>query len=146
MFSKFYPLALAAMLGIGAWAAPGSSASAAIVFMPNQLGAVEAAEGDNGLLQQVNHRVNRRWDRALHGDRYRYRRDRHRHYYNGYYYATPWWLFTAPLVIGGTYATRRNWGDRHIQWCLDRYRSYNPRYNTWVSRSGEVRQCYSPYY
>jgi hypothetical protein len=28
---------------------------------------------------------------------------------------------------------------------LDRYRSYNPRTNTWVSYSGNVNQCNSPY-
>jgi hypothetical protein len=32
-----------------------------------------------------------------------------------------------------------------VAWCLNRYRSYNPRTNTWVSYSGRVRQCHSPY-
>ena len=40
----------------------------------------------------------------------------------------------------------RGYGSRHVQWCLDRYRSYNPRSNTWVfSDSGRVNQCISPY-
>jgi hypothetical protein len=37
------------------------------------------------------------------------------------------------------------WNDSHIQWCLNRYRSYNPRNNTWVSYSGEVHECISPF-
>jgi BA14K-like protein len=34
---------------------------------------------------------------------------------------------------------------RHVDWCRDRYRSYNPRTNTWLSYSGQYRQCVSPY-
>ena len=34
---------------------------------------------------------------------------------------------------------------RHILYCLKKYRSYNPHNNTWVSFSGRVKQCYSPY-
>ena len=34
--------------------------------------------------------------------------------------------------------------NEHVEWCLRRYRSYNPRDNTWVSYSGKVRQCISP--
>ena len=152
MFNKLYPLAVAAVLGIGALAIPAGTASAAITYLPNQLSMTES----DGLLQQVDHRRGHRflkrkggvyWDRRRHGERYRYRSHRHRHYYDGYYYSTPWWLFTAPLVIGGTYAAGRHYhgGDRHVQWCYDRYRSYNARTNTWVSYSGEVRQCISPY-
>ena len=36
-------------------------------------------------------------------------------------------------------------GDGYVLWCLDHYRSYNPRTNTWVSYSGEIRECVSPY-
>ena len=37
------------------------------------------------------------------------------------------------------------YGSRHVEWCMDRYRSYNPRNNTWVAYSGRVHQCVSPY-
>jgi hypothetical protein len=37
------------------------------------------------------------------------------------------------------------YGNAHVQWCLDRYRSYNVRRNTWISYSGDVRRCRSPY-
>lgn len=37
------------------------------------------------------------------------------------------------------------YGSAHVQWCLDRYRSYNPSTNLWLSYSGNYRQCISPY-
>jgi len=64
------------------------------------------------------------------------------------------------LIIGGSIAADRDYSDRyyddddyyyadagddHVQWCMDRYRSYNLRTNTWVSYSGRVRQCISPF-
>lgn len=36
-------------------------------------------------------------------------------------------------------------GSRHVRWCKNRYKSYKPRSNTWVSYSGKVRECVSPY-
>ncbi|MGV8937857.1 MAG: BA14K family protein [Allorhizobium sp.] len=34
---------------------------------------------------------------------------------------------------------------RHIEWCLDRYRSYEPRSNTYIDRNGRERSCRSPW-
>ena len=34
---------------------------------------------------------------------------------------------------------------RHIEWCLDRYRSYEPRSNTYIDRNGRERRCRSPW-
>jgi hypothetical protein len=34
----------------------------------------------------------------------------------------------------------------HVEWCLKRYRSYNPRDNSWVSYGGKVRECDSPFW
>ena len=79
---------------------------------------------------------------------------RYRH--GGYYYQNPWWLFPvvgAGIAIGaaGAYASGGGgydgggYGSRHVQWCMDRYQSYNPRTNTWVSYSGRVNSCNSPY-
>jgi BA14K-like protein len=96
-----------------------------------------------------------RWDRRYHGDRCRTRYGNCRYYRDGYYYRTPWW--TLPAIIGGAaigaainddydepaYVGRR--GSRHVAWCSDRYRSYNIRTNTWISNSGDVRECNSPY-
>lgn len=36
-------------------------------------------------------------------------------------------------------------GDDHAEWCLSRYRSYNPDDNTFRAFSGEIRSCVSPY-
>ncbi|MCX8998254.1 BA14K family protein [Rhizobiaceae bacterium BDR2-2] len=33
----------------------------------------------------------------------------------------------------------------HVQWCLNRYRSYNPATNRFLSNSGHYRICVSPY-
>src|SRR5262249_18747699 len=52
-------------------------------------------------------------------------------YYGGY---------DRPYYGGGYYS-----GDAHVQWCLDRYRSYNPRTNTFFVRPGVERVCVSPY-
>lgn len=39
----------------------------------------------------------------------------------------------------------RAW-ERHVDWCLDRYRSYNPRTNQFLSSSGYYKACRSPFY
>lgn len=72
-----------------------------------------------------------------------------RHYYNGYWYNNPWWIGAGIGFGAGAYYYDRapvaGYGKRHVQWCYDRYRSYNARTNTWVAYSGAVRQCISPY-
>ena len=92
----------------------------------------------------------RRFDRKRFGrfdddDGDRFRRFRHRHgrfvhFHDGWWYDTPWW--TVGLAAYPAYA---GYGDAHTQWCLARYRSYNPANNTFVSYSGEIRECVSPY-
>ncbi|SMD18736.1 BA14K family protein [Rhizobium sp. RU36D] len=34
---------------------------------------------------------------------------------------------------------------RHVQWCLQRYRSYNPQTNRYLGNDGYFRECRSPY-
>ena len=36
-------------------------------------------------------------------------------------------------------------GRAHVNWCLNRYRSYNPATNRYLSSSGYYRICVSPY-
>ena len=36
-------------------------------------------------------------------------------------------------------------GSAHLAWCSDRYRSYRPETNSYMSYSGETRECVSPY-
>ncbi|MFN3718298.1 MAG: BA14K family protein [Rhizobium rhizophilum] len=38
----------------------------------------------------------------------------------------------------------RAW-QRHVDWCLNRYRSYNPRTNQFLSSSGYYKVCRSPF-
>jgi hypothetical protein len=107
-----------------------------------------AMKGANVDYGRDNRQMRHTWDRHRDGDRCGKRSRDCRHYHNGYYYATPWW--TLPL-IGGAYALGAQgrhidrYGDAHVEWCLDHYRSYNVRTNTWVAYSGEIRQCRSPY-
>ncbi len=159
MLHKHKLLALGFLIGIGvnaipaAQAFPVSSAAAPIVTDQPDGGLIELAQvGNNGFRDGPRGReLNRRWDRRLHGDRCRYRAGGCRYYRNGYYYRTPWWtlpLVGAGVVIGSTLDDGPYIGPRprrHVAWCLDRYRSYNPRSNTWVSNSGDIRQCNSPY-
>jgi len=35
--------------------------------------------------------------------------------------------------------------SRHVAWCLDRYRSYNPETNRYMQTSGRYHECVSPY-
>jgi BA14K-like protein len=140
-----------AIIGAGAWALSGMPANAiTLAQMPQPVfqGSAVAEQFIEARHRNDHRQMRRSWDRERHGDRCRTRYGNCRHYYRGYYYATPWW--TLPL-IGGAYAlgaqerSYDRYGNDHVEWCLDRYRSYNVRTNTWVSYSGEVRQCRSPY-
>ncbi len=61
----------------------------------------------------------------------------------------------AAGIIGGIISNsarddgpRRHRGGRHnahVDWCLDRYRSYNPRTDTFRTYGGRDRRCRSPY-
>lgn len=39
----------------------------------------------------------------------------------------------------------RGWTEAHIEWCLDRYRSYNPATNTFIGYDGYQHVCRGPY-
>jgi hypothetical protein len=98
----------------------------------------------SSLLVDVNHR---NWEKRRDGNRWNHRSSRYRHYHGGYWYENPWWVL--PMVGAGIALSNRGYygtyGSNHVEWCLNRYRSYNVRTNTWVSYSGRVNQCYSPY-
>lgn len=150
-------IAALAMLGAGVLGMTGISTSASAFTVPAPTSVHTSA--DRSLLVEVasrnDRRVERRADRNRVQRRVYYDRKRHgprctrynnncRYRYNGYYYASPWWLLPtvgATIVLG----SGNRYGSRHVEWCYDHYRSYNARYNTWVSYSGDVRQCVSPY-
>jgi hypothetical protein len=109
--------------------------------------------GDTSLTQQVDHphyhyrrkhrhtdrsrlRHKHRYDRRSHGPRYKRRRPGFRFHFGGYWYNNPWWFYSVP---------RRHYGNRHIEWCLGRYRSYNPRTDMYLGYDGRYHYCRSPY-
>jgi len=49
---------------------------------------------------------------------------------------------TAPLMA----IMPSDFDSAHIEWCMERYRSYNPRDNTFMSYSGVMRECDSPFW
>ncbi|MFN7025071.1 MAG: BA14K family protein [Pseudorhizobium sp.] len=55
----------------------------------------------------------------------------------------------AGAIIGGAIASQpgraQAMPNRHIQWCMDRYRSYRPSDDTYVPRAGVRAYCSSPY-
>jgi hypothetical protein len=146
---------LGAALGFGTMALTGGGASAAAMMPLSPLAANQSNVASDGIIQvaqgdKKDRRMRNDWNRNRDGNRCSRRDDNCRHFRNGYYYETPWW--TLPLIIGGSIAANNydddddgGYGGGHVEWCLDRYRSYNPRNNTWVSYSGQVNQCNSPY-
>jgi hypothetical protein len=96
----------------------------------------------------------RHYDRHRHGSRYSYRRPGYDHYYGGHYYSSPWWIgpsigfgITVPgvaLGLGG-YGDSYGGSSAHVDWCLNRYRTYDPSSDTYIPRVGERAYCISPY-
>lgn len=70
-------------------------------------------------------------------------------YYNGWWY--PAAAFVGGAIVGGavanepTYYAQPSYGNAHVQWCYNRYRSYRSSDNTFQPNSGPRRQCVSPY-
>ena len=85
---------------------------------------------------------NGRW----HGPRYRYRYPGYNYFNNGFWYPWPWWSYNrgwnfevGDAFAGGSYASN------HVQWCMNRYRSYNPRTDTYTGYDSKKRRCRGPY-
>lgn len=68
---------------------------------------------------------------------YRYRRPGFVYFYNGRYYARPWWRMRRHRA--------RVHHRRHVRWCLNHYRSYNPRTNLFLGYDGRYHPCRSPF-
>jgi len=84
----------------------------------------------------------RRWRYTpRYGHRYRYRRHGYGYYYGGWWYARPYWR--APVVPVPVPAP--GYGSRHVRWCLNHYRSYNPRTDRYLGYDGYYHRCRSPY-
>jgi hypothetical protein len=101
------------------------------------------APGETALVEQVRRRGGdraRRYDSHRHGSRYRHASPRYRHFYGGYYYATPWWQ--GPAIGFGLTVPM---SSAHVQWCLNRFRSYDPASDTYLGYDGFRHRCNSPY-
>jgi hypothetical protein len=109
-------------------------------------GPLAASAGTAGIAEVLVHKVqDRRWRRNRHGNRFRERRRGFGHFYDGYYYAVPWWedeyYDDEPVYDrddGG-------YDEDHEDWCRRKYRSYRPRTNTWTDFDGNTRECVSPF-
>ena len=87
-------------------------------------------------------RRNWRYNRARHGDRFRSRRGSHRHYYDGWWYASPFWL---GVVAAPSYAYGTSYSSAHVEWCYDNYRSYSAQTDSYLGYDGYYHRCDSPY-
>lgn len=81
-----------------------------------------------------------------HGRRHRDRH--HRFFRDGLWFTFPFWLgaTTAPLIIDDDYDDfDDDYGRAHLDYCFNRYRSYDPGTNSFMSYSGVRKPCISPY-
>lgn len=80
----------------------------------------------------------------------------HRHHRHGWRRHNGWWFppaaFALGAIVGGAIANQPapvyrtpRYGNAHVQWCYNRYRSYRVYDNTFQPYNGPRRQCYSPY-
>jgi hypothetical protein len=82
------------------------------------------------------------------GERYRYRRYGYDHYHDGYGYSSPWWLGAgaAAAIIGSAivHPAYGAYGGGHVEWCSQRYRSYDPGSDSYLGYDGLRHRCVGP--
>lgn len=75
-------------------------------------------------------------------------------YNNGWNNAWPWFAAGAAIGYAGSYYYNDDYDDgayygggynAHVQWCLSRYRSYDPRSDTFMGYDGYRHRCRAPY-
>jgi len=69
-----------------------------------------------------------RYSRHRHGSRFKHRRRGHRHYYRGYWYASPWWMLGTGLAIGAGAAASGGRCGHVSRQCTARYGYGNSNY------------------
>ena len=169
MLSKQFK-ALTVVLLTMAVATPEMAVPAA-AFLPAQVGSGGNSRlklDNSNLLTEVEYsdwylrKRGRGYNKVYGGNRHSYRRykynnyhnggyyRRHRHHYNNDwpYYALAFGLGYGLGGYGGGYGYDDGYyrgGGGHVQWCLNRYRSYNPRTNTFMGYDGHRHRCNSPY-
>ena len=126
------------------------------------------AENSNLLVDATYRSERRRYIRRYNGDQYSYRRHGYNHYRGRYYgnrypyrrypyygygygdgygYGSSWIGFGVPFFGFGydDYGYDNYGGGGHVRWCLNRYRSYDPRSDTYLGYDGHRHFCRSPY-
>ena len=92
-------------------------------------------------------RVKWLYHRKYHGHRKRHRDHIFRFHLGGYYYPYPfwqniyddgYWYYADDFDYGSDYKA-------HVWWCLNRYRSYDIRSDTFMGYDGRRHRCNSPY-
>lgn len=88
-------------------------------------------------------RGNRHWRGGRHHNRHRYHRRHRGHSGAGAAIAGT----VLGLALGSAIGSSRSYsgGSSHVNWCLNRYRTYNPRTNLYYYVPGRQRHCNSPY-
>lgn len=66
-------------------------------------------------------------------------------FYSPYYYRPYYQPYYYQPYYAPRYYYRPVSSSRHVRWCLDRYRTYNPRTNTFRGYDGYLHRCRSPY-
>jgi hypothetical protein len=81
-----------------------------------------------------------------------YRNGWNNYYNDGWYGGSGIYLGGGALLLGalvGSALANNNYrgvyGNSHVQWCANRYRSYSPRSDTYQPYNGPRRRCISPY-
>lgn len=126
------PLFSAAVLGVSLLMLPAPSSAASFGGLSGALPAQAQAQAqsvDGALVQKVRYR-----GRRHHGG--------HRRGHRG---GSDAGAVAAGAIIGmalgaiiANQAAQRN---RSVEWCMHRYRSYNPRTGTWIDYHGRIRYC-----
>lgn len=138
--------ALCTCLALSFAAASATPLAAAPVFVPKAPEAGANVETVQHRRAQRNRFERRGGIAYLNGHRgYRgWRRGYREH--NGFWF--PAGAFITGLIIGGALDNTRVGsigGSAHVRWCAERWRSYDPRSNTYQPYDGPRRVCVSPY-
>lgn len=86
-----------------------------------------------------------RYNNRHHGKRYKKRRPGFTHYYNGYWYALPFWLYSYDYYEPYYYGDGVSDWELHVEWCHNRYRSYREDLDAYKGYDGKWHRCISPY-
>jgi hypothetical protein len=117
------PLFSAAVLGASLLMLPAPASAAQFGGLANALPA-QAQSVDGALVQKV-----------------RYRGRRHYRGHRGSDAGAVAAGAIMGLAIGAIIASQAAQHNRSVEWCMRRYRSYDPRTGTWIDYHGRVRYC-----